>query len=460
MLIPFESKSGQPDWGALQETTAGEFQLQDFIGADATSAVFRAEMAESGTVAVVKFYKVDQDSVAETQTEIWEEAKKLNHPNLIKLLGCGRYPIGDHKLIYVAVEPADESLASALRERTLEPDEAVEVLTCARSALQYLHSRDFVHSCLSPEQIFAVGDAIKLSTEGLRKAGATQRLVASNPKYLAPESREANTARSADVWCLGATLVEGLTQQNVSSGNWSLQSIPQQLRNVVQRCLSPDASLRSDLSKIDQESATAHQSKPVARAQEQPIPQVVRHEPPKTLYPHKPERSGLPFWVYAVASIALIVILVWLFHSSSPPPKAEAQRQAPKTAPAAQQRTIPPASDTTAAPAPAATQPARESAVHKPSPAIVRNGQPQPAETENGPIWRVVVYTYGQQSAADARAEAINKKHPQLHAQTFSPTGKSPFLVTVGGAMSRADATRFRRTALSLGMPRDTYAQN
>ena len=194
MLIPFESKSGQPDWSALEESTVGEFQLRDFIGADATSAVFRAEMAESGTVAVVKFYKVDQDSVAETQTEIWEEAKKLNHPNLIKLVGCGRHPIGDHKLIYVAVEPADESLASALRERTLEPDEAVEVLTCTRSALQYLHSRDFVHSCLSPEQIFAVGDAIKLSTEGLRKAGATQRLVASNPKYLAPESREANTA--------------------------------------------------------------------------------------------------------------------------------------------------------------------------------------------------------------------------------------------------------------------------
>jgi hypothetical protein len=253
--------------------------------------------------------------------------------------------------------------------------------------------------------------------------------------------------------------VEGLTQQNVSSGNWSLQAIPQQLRNVVQRCLSADPSSRSDLSKIDQESATAHQSKPIARATEQAIPQAVRPEPPKTLYPHKPERSGLPFWVYAVASIALIVILVWLFHSSSPP-KAEAQKETLKTVPAAQQRTIPPASDTAATPAPAAKRPVRESAVHKPTPAIARNGPPQRTATENGPIWRVVVYTYGQQSAADARADAINKKYPQLHAQTFTPTGKSPFLVTVGGAMSRTDAARFRRTALSLGMPRDTYAQN
>lgn len=462
MLIPFESKSGQPDWGTLQETTVGGFQLRDFLGADAASAVFRAEVAEpNGASAVVKFYKVDQDSVAETQTEVWEEAKKLDHPNLIKLMGCGRHPLGDHKLIYVAVEPADESLSSALRERTLAPDEATEVLTCTRSALQYLHNRDFLHSCLSPEQIFAVGDAIKLSTEGLRKAGATQRLVASNPKYLAPESGEANTSRSADVWCLGATLVEGLTQQSVSSNNWSLQAIPQQLRKVVQRCLSPDPNLRSDLSKIDQESAIAQQATPLARAPEQSIPQVVRPEPPKTLYPRKPERSGLPFWVYAVASVVLIAILVWLFHSSSPAPKTEAQKEPQKTVPAAQQRTIPPATDTATTPTtpPANAEPAREPAAHKPSPAVARD-KPAERTTQNGPVWRVVVYTYGQQSAADARAAEINKKHPQLHAQTFSPSGKSPFLVTVGGAMSRADAARFRRTAVSLGMPHDTYAQN
>lgn len=463
MLIPFESKSGQPDWGTLEESIVGGFQLREFLGADAASAVFRAELVAANRAdAVLKFYKVDQDSVAEAQTEVWEEAKKLDHPNLIKLMGCGRHLMGDHKLIYVAVEPADESLSSALRERTLEPDEAVEVLTCARSALQYLHAAGFVHSCLSPEQIFAVGDAIKLSTEGLRKAEMAQRLVASNPKYLAPESGEANIARSADVWCLGATLVEGLTRQSVSSGNWSLHAIPQQLRNVVERCLSPDPNLRSDLSKIDQQSATAQQTASPARAQEQPIPRVVRHEPPKTLYPRKPERSGLPFWVYAAASIALIAVLVWLFHSSSPASKTEAQKQPQKTVPAAQQRTIPPAADTTAAPPPAPVnaEPAREPAARKPSPAVASNKAAEPAALQNGPVWRVVVYTYNQQSAADARAAEINKKHPQLHAQTFSPTGKPPFLVTVGGTMSRADAARFRRTAVSLGMPRDTYAQN
>lgn len=461
MSIPFESKSGQPDWGALQETAVGGFQLRDFLGADATSAVFRAEMeAPSSAAAVVKFYKVDQDSAAETQTEIWEETRKLDHPNLIKLLGCGRLPVGDHKLIYVAVEPADESLSSALRERTLEADEAAAVFTSTRSGLQYLHNRDFVHSCLSPEQIFAVGDDIKLSTEGLRKAGTMQRLVASNPKYLAPESGEANTSRSADIWCLGATLVEGLTQQNVSSGNWSLQAIPHQLRNVVQRCLSPDPNLRADLSKIDQESATAEQAKPAERLQEQPVPQVIRPEQPKMLYPSKPERSGLPFWVYAAASVALIAVLVWLFHSSSPTPKTEAQKEQPKTVPAAQQRTIPPVSDTATTPAPANASNARERAMHKPSPAIARNKPAAPATTQNGPIWRVVVYTYNQQSAADARAAEINKKHPQLHAKTFSPTGKPPFLVTVGGAMPMADAKRFRQTAVSLGMPRDTYTQN
>ena len=462
MLIPFDLKSGQPNWGALQETSIGQFHLQDFLGADATSAVFRAEMAgEDGTSAVVKFYSVEQDSIAENQTEIWEEAKKLHHPNLIGLLGAGRVTLGDHKLIYVAVEPADESLSSALAVRRLEPPEAAEILTSTKSALQYLHSHGFIHSCLSPEQIFAVGDAIKLSTEGLRKPGPAQRLLASNPKYVAPESDEANTSRAADIWCLGATLVEALTGQKVTSGDWSAQAVPQELRGVVQRCLNSDPNLRSSLSQIDQEPVPPEQpAKPVVPAPEPTsLPHLVRLEPPKTLYPRKAERTGLPFWAYAVASVVLIAALVWLFHPSSPSPKTAAPQ---KAIPAAQQRTIEPSGEPI--PAPPAKPVEKPPPTHGPA-----AGKPQAstshasgtAAVETGDVWRVIVYTYDQEGAAKERAAEINRKYPQLKAEMFSPGGKSPFLVTVGGPItSRAEARRLRQDAVRSGMPRDSYTQN
>ncbi len=73
----------------------------------------------------------------------------------------------------------------------------------------------------------------------------------------------------------------------------------------------------------------------------------------------------------------------------------------------------------------------------------------------------MVVYTYGQAADADRKAQQINAKHANLKAEVFSPEGnRSPYLVVVGGAMSKDDAYRLRRIAVSQGMPHDSYAQN
>ena len=42
----------------------------------------------------------------------------------------------------------------------------------------------------------------------------------------------------------------------------------------------------------------------------------------------------------------------------------------------------------------------------------------------------------------------------------FSPTGRAPYLVTVGGSMSHDQAEAFRNKARNEGLPRDTYMQN
>ena len=79
----------------------------------------------------------------------------------------------------------------------------------------------------------------------------------------------------------------------------------------------------------------------------------------------------------------------------------------------------------------------------------------------NGPVWRVVVYTYDGAADAENGARLVNQKHPDLKAEVFSPNGNSgPYLVVIGGQMNREDAIMLRQKARQLGLPHDTYAQN
>ena len=80
--------------------------------------------------------------------------------------------------------------------------------------------------------------------------------------------------------------------------------------------------------------------------------------------------------------------------------------------------------------------------------------------TVNGPVWRLIVFTYGTAESAQNMANLINEKHPELQAEVFSPDGHGLYLVTLGGRMQRDDAARLRQKALGLGMPRDSYIQN
>ncbi|MBV9267673.1 MAG: SPOR domain-containing protein [Acidobacteriaceae bacterium] len=83
-----------------------------------------------------------------------------------------------------------------------------------------------------------------------------------------------------------------------------------------------------------------------------------------------------------------------------------------------------------------------------------------PAATGKADIWRVVAYTYHREADARKKAELINSKHPELKAEAFSPGASKPYLVVLGGSMTRDEAAKMRQTARAKGMPWDTYIQN
>ena len=74
--------------------------------------------------------------------------------------------------------------------------------------------------------------------------------------------------------------------------------------------------------------------------------------------------------------------------------------------------------------------------------------------------WRVVAFTYNREDQAQKKASSLARQHPGLAPEAFSPNGKAPWLVTIGGGLNRDAAYALARKAQSLGLPRDTYAQN
>jgi len=84
-------------------------------------------------------------------------------------------------------------------------------------------------------------------------------------------------------------------------------------------------------------------------------------------------------------------------------------------------------------------------------------------DTPRGRVeWRVIAYTYSRMKDAENKARSINQKLPGLNAGVFTPKGRNqpPFLVALGGRMTRNDAAGLQRRALSRGLPRDTFIRN
>jgi hypothetical protein len=75
-------------------------------------------------------------------------------------------------------------------------------------------------------------------------------------------------------------------------------------------------------------------------------------------------------------------------------------------------------------------------------------------------VWRVVAFTYNHEDQAQQKAQSILKQHPGMNAEVFSPSGKAPYLVTLGGPMSREAAEAFKSKVRGEGLPHDTYTQN
>lgn len=313
------------DWKQWEgQTVDGKFPLRRWLASSDHSAVFLTEVAGTNLPqSVIKLTSEDHDASA--QDSLRAEAEKLTHAHLIRLFTHGRCAIEGTPLRYVVMEYAEENLGEIVPVRALSGDEALEMLRPAAEALAFLHRSGFVHSRVKPANILAVGDNLKLSSDGLHRPGQVPPAGLSTP-YDAPEVATSGFAQASDVWSLGTTLVSVLTQtepKNMRTAqelDSTLQRIPERLRRIVRSSLQNNPAKRPTADDILRELSGQGISRPVANASVTgPLGR-----------PHTARRLMIPIVVVAALLIAILIATRSMNHQGSAP-ASQAQLQTSRT---------------------------------------------------------------------------------------------------------------------------------
>jgi TonB family protein len=275
----------------------GRFPLRQYLGGSDHGAVFLTEHGERDRVKVaIKLIPADPAS-AELQLSRWKHAAQLFHPHLLRLFEMGHCELDNVALLYLVMEYAGENLSQILPQRPLTPEETRDVFLPVLDALACVHRQGFVLGHLKPANIMAVGDKIKLSTDGLLRASETLRI----PKpgaYDAPESSSGKLSPASDVWSLGMTLVETLTQRvpvwdRMGHGDPILpKSLPSPFFDIARNCLRRDPPQRCTIAAISPRlrPASAVPLAPASAApasQSYPVPPRPAIKPPKKAAPRR-----------------------------------------------------------------------------------------------------------------------------------------------------------------------------
>ncbi len=430
------------------------FRLRHFLGGTDDSAVFFTHLADPQTQkAAIKF--IPAGPTADLQLSLWRRSMQLVHPHLLRIHGIGRCRLENRDRLYVVMEYAEEDLSQIIPQRALRDNEARDMLEPVLDALVYLHSNGLVHSRIKPSNILATADQLKLSSDALFPIGESRKISGKFDPHDAPETTASPLAASADVWSLGMTLVETLTQQTpaLPSGSQTDPSVPdtlpQPFLDIARHALRRDPRRRWTIPEIAARlnpaafaASAAHSVSPLA-VPLSPVPavpaaklQVPKSDVPPAVAQARPPRPQaanppkqtlvLPNYVVPVAAVLLVLVAIFalpkiLGHRSDSSSSASAtsastsaqpnpvEQPAHRASPPAPKKSAPPASQNSLKTAgkKAAAQP-QTSPVAAPTPASVRTDTFPPA---NAP---------STSASSPARGEVLDQILPDVSAKALA----------------------------------------
>jgi len=225
------------------QTVNRKYHLRQLLGSTDHSAVFLTQLiAPPSRDAVLKFVSADTPG-SDARLSLWNHAAQLSHKNLLRVYDSGRCAMDGRNLLYIVAERAEENLGEILPQRALSAEEARDILDSALDVLVFLHAKGLAHGHLKPSNLLATQDCLKLSADNLESLGITTRLFRTQDIYDAPELPAAPRTAKSDVWSLGVTLVEALTQRppefpmSQNADPMLPSELPELFRDIVQHSL-------------------------------------------------------------------------------------------------------------------------------------------------------------------------------------------------------------------------------
>ena len=145
--------SAGADRGGRYLSGIADYELISEIARGGMGVVFRARQRSLNRIVAVKMILAGQlasdDEVQRFRSEA-EAAANLQHPNIVAIFEVGETG-GRHFFSMQFVE--GRSLAQAIRESPLSPNQAAECLRTVASAVEYAHEQGILHRDLKPSNI-------------------------------------------------------------------------------------------------------------------------------------------------------------------------------------------------------------------------------------------------------------------------------------------------------------------
>jgi len=287
------------------------------------SVVFLTECkAQNVRQAAIKILPANR-ALTEAQLAHWKRVATLSHPYLMRLLDSGRCQFGGHNFLFAVTDHAEQNLAQILPSRPLTPDEVRDLLPATLDALAYLHGQNLVQGGLKPPNFLVVDDQLKLASDTIRPAGERTAGIAKPSLYDPPEAKNGGVSTAGDIWGLGITLVEALTQTPPAWPRESSESVslPANLApefvDTIQRCLNRDPAQRPAIAELlaqykQAPPATLPSAVPPPSAAPPPsaVPLVMNGPLVRTQSTRNPSKTRFLLTAITVGIITLLVV-VW-----------------------------------------------------------------------------------------------------------------------------------------------------
>jgi predicted ATPase/predicted Ser/Thr protein kinase len=257
----------RPDVTSRIPTRLGPYRVERLLGEGGMGAVYLA-VGPDGERAAVKLLRTEALSRSPSALTRFEQeaAIRIDHPNVVRVLGAGHDPTSG--LPWIAFERLEgRPLEERLREGPLAAGEAVEVARAVAEGLVPAHAAGVVHRDIKPSNLFLCADGTtKILDFGVARVldrdtrltaeGGTVGTVA----YFSPEQArgEAGIDARTDQWSLGVVLYEMLSGTNPFDRGEVLPTVlailaerpppvtavaphvPPAVAEVVARCLAAD----------------------------------------------------------------------------------------------------------------------------------------------------------------------------------------------------------------------------